>query len=832
MRDILQTLTILYYKYRFKIMAYLLFCFLTFYSAFPTQALSQENFLIKGKVTDEYSNPVGYCSIFIKKSGTGTVCNEHGEFTLKVRNLKDTIVAAAIGFSSSEIPLLHVNLSDTIKIRLRKLILTTPEVEIKAGENPAVRVIKNAQEARQKNNKQIESYQCKVYSKSVQRLGEAPKKVMGTKVDLNQMNLWVDDKSKIIYMSESISDYYVGEGGKRKEKMIASKVSGDPKAFSGNSASGSLINLYENTARISAADRPFISPIANDAFAHYRFEWAGTFFDNGKMVNKVKIKPRFKADATYSGYVNIMEDTWKIHSFQLSLGKDAQMEFIDSLTFEQIFVPVTEDIMMPTQSSMEFRFSVLGFKGSGIILQSYSDYTLNPNLMSDFFNDRVREIMDNANQKDSSYWEKIRPMPLTKEEKSDYRRRDSVAEIRKTPQYLDSMDRRANTLKWNFLLTGHSLRNSLKKQEFSFDAPLEALSFNAVNGYVVGMGAGYYREKDRFSSYSINGNLRYGFSNQTAYFWIGVKRSWSGFSKNQLSLRAGRKTNQFNENNPISTAFNTSLALFGETHFMKLTESDFFQTEWKCNPSAGFKVMLNAGFENRRIPQNRVNTTPLLKNRAEFAPNLIWTEEGNLNFGQNVMILTGLKILYSPSTKYSSYPDRRLDLYSNWPEFSFEADVRKVQYPGVPVLDIVRMEAGITKSGNMSRLGTYELSFTAGKQMLDKPVSPSDLRHFNGNQIILCNLGVQDFQLLDYYAYSTSQPFIESHLRINFQGLFLNRIPLLRELMLNELLGANLLSISGRKTYTEYFIGMERLNLSAAVAFNGAQTALRIGIKI
>jgi hypothetical protein len=50
--------------------------------------------------------------------------------------------------------------------------------------------------------------------------------------------------------------------------------------------------------------------------------------------------------------------------------------------------------------------------------------------------------------------------------------------------------------------------------------------------------------------------------------------------------------------------------------------------------------------------------------------------------------------------------------------------------------------------------------------------------------------------------------------------------------MLNEIAGINHLSVSGKNPWTEYYIGLERLNFSLAIAISGKQSALRLGIKI
>src|SRR5690606_6128107 len=44
-----------------------------------------------------------------------------------------------------------------------------------------------------------------------------------------------------------------------------------------------------------------ISPLAPDAFSHYRFQYLGFIEDKGAIVNKIKVIPRSKGDSVFEG---------------------------------------------------------------------------------------------------------------------------------------------------------------------------------------------------------------------------------------------------------------------------------------------------------------------------------------------------------------------------------------------------------------------------------------------------------------------------------------------------------------------------------------------------
>src|SRR6185369_4265374 len=87
--------------------------------------------------------------------------------------------------------------------------------------------------------------------------------------------------------------------------------------------------------------------------------------------------------------------------------------------------------------------------------------------------------------------------------------------------------------------------------------------------------------------------------------------------------------------------------------------------------------------------------------------------------------------------------------------------------------------------------------------------------HFNGNQTFISGFGLTDFKLLNYYQYSTTDPFIEAHAEQNFGGFILNKIPVIRKLKLNEIAGFHYLhpEHSVLKNYYEFSFGIEKLNV-------------------
>ena len=89
---------------------------------------------------------------------------------------------------------------------------------------------------------------------------------------------------------------------------------------------------------------------------------------------------------------------------------------------------------------LELSFKVFGFKISGYFTGVYSNYELDVQFDDKFFNNEVFKVNEDSNEKLLSYWDSIRPIPLTVEEEVDYVKKDSLEKIWESKEFMDSID--------------------------------------------------------------------------------------------------------------------------------------------------------------------------------------------------------------------------------------------------------------------------------------------------------------------------------------------------------------------------------------------------------
>lgn len=789
-------------RFLFPILSMLLLC------AFCPHNVSAT--MITGKVIDENRQPVPFASVYIMGTTTGTTTNIEGSYSLDLKPGTYELVFKFIGYKQHTENLQVGTQRIELNVQLVPELVNLKEVTIKAGEDPAYEVIRQAQKKRKFYLQQVEAFSCDVYIKGVQRITKYPSKVMGIDVEAE---MDVDTTSGIVYLSESVSKFNFKRPDKIREEMISSKVSGDNKAFSYNQASEMLFNFYENVIEVEGlSERGFISPIAGTAMLSYKYKMLGTIFENGQLINKIQVIPIRKTDPVFSGIIYIVEGSWRIHSVDLMLTRDAQIDFVDTLLINQVHLPVEKEVWMPFSNKFTFSFSFLGIKGNGMYVGVNSNYLIDPDFPKGYFTGEVMKVTDDANKKDSSYWQDTRPVPLTLEEENDYRKRDSLQRIRESKPYLDSLDKKYNKFEASDLLFGYSWQNRYKKVWIYTSPLIQNIRYNTVQGWNAGITLGYNRSFEktkRFFSSSIEGG--YGFGDKKPFGGVNISYNYKPVKFANIDFRWASTVEQVNRREPISALVNTIYTLLDEQNFMKLFRNTFTGVTHRIELVNGLMLTTTAEYSDRTPLINRSFEKFIDKKDREFTSNNpLDPARDTYLFSRNQSFDVTVNLRIRFKQRYYTRPNEKFILGSKYPALNISY---RRAIPGVfgSDTDFDRIKISIDDKLNLKMLGNSQYMLSAGKHFSTKKMTFVDHYHFLGNQTLWSDFKLERYNLLDYYNYSTRGYFIEGHFQHNFAGFILNKIPLIRKLKLQEIAGFHYLSSSTIGQYAELSVGLQRL---------------------
>ena len=218
---------------------------------------------VKGTIKNAKNETLPFVSVYLENTHTGTSSNELGLYELSISKAGTyTIVFQYLGYVTFKKEIEINTFPYELNVTLDEESIQLNEVIISSKENPAHRIIKNTIENRKRYLNKIMAYTSEFYSKGIFRIKNAPDKIFGQKI--GDLGGGLDStRSGVVYLSETVSKISFKQPNLFKEKILASKVSGNNSGFSFNQASEVNFNFYKNTIDLESK---VISPIASYAF--------------------------------------------------------------------------------------------------------------------------------------------------------------------------------------------------------------------------------------------------------------------------------------------------------------------------------------------------------------------------------------------------------------------------------------------------------------------------------------------------------------------------------------------------------------------------------------
>lgn len=804
-------------------------------------AISQQAYYeIKGRVSGHSGEALPFASVFVAESAQGTSANESGFFRIKLPAGKTQVTAQYLGYVPET---KEVNLpADTLLIfKLKPDAFQLSELVVDPSFNPALRIMRNAIAAKKKNSAMVSSYSCRAYVKGIQKINEAPSRILGRKFNVSGF-LTGPNNSGILYLSESVSRLYFRAPDDYREEVISSRVSGKSQGYTWNSARDFNLSFYKNYIDFPVIGlRPFISPLSDRALLYYDFKLLGKKEEFGTSIYTIQITPKRKADPVFTGIIQIADSSWNIRGVRLSISKTNPVQYIDSLTITQYFMPVVRGVWLPAQLRFDAKASLLGVKGEGYYLSVYSDYKLPAEYYSattqplkiqsvvkqkalrkkesksevfpaaEFKKQEVQKFADSSNQRNTSYWDTIRPVPLEAVEAADFEIRDSLEVIRSAPEFKDSTDKLRNVPGFMNIMAGYDYRISKKQILIHFPSLLSLVNYNTVEGVNLKFSIGLTKSWEKRSRLSAYLTGRYGFSNKQ---WNGCARlSWISdrLYRERWDLEGGVYVSQFNELQPQSELGNTFTTLLFRWNYMKIYRQQFVRLNYQREIAPG--VLLKSGlYYARRNPMENTSFYSFFSRKAVFSLNgmdLPDTDTSNYNISSHQLLRFDLSLRIRFGSRYISRPDMRIELQSPFPVLVLQLK-QAIPVSKSDFLAYTYLQADLDGDIDAKVLGYLAWKVTAGwfpwRRMVDYP----EFRHFSGT---FYNEGTRllGFHLIRYYRFSTDLYYAEAHFEHHFGGFFFNKIPGFRKLKLQEVLGFHFLYDPTRNDYFQLDAGIENI---------------------
>ena len=802
---------------------------------------------IKGNIKNTKGEKLSYASIIVKGSSKGTMANDDGVYELALEKGSYTLIFQYLSHKTLEKTVEIGNDYLVFDVILAEQSVALNEVKFSAkAEDPAYTIMRKTISMARFKILELDAYTARTYVKGTAKVNEVSglvKMLAGKKIE-KETGLKIGQT----YVIESINDINFKQPSNVKEKVVSAR-NNLPKQLQDQGAN--FITVARTSFYSPKSFGDMISPLSPSALAYYKFKYEGDFNENGLTVNKIRVIPKSEGENVFSGVINVIEDSWYIHSLDLKFKDDNTANAI-----KIIYSPFKE-VWLPVSYAFRSDFDAFGFKGFFNYVTNVRNYAVTINekyhqkpvvidekidkaealaiksekvdaktalKQKQLTRKQLEKFLKSAEKEDKKerkskgedvalvrsysievdtlfkkrtpdFWNQERQVPLTDYEIKGYAQADSVAKANEGQYKKDSI-KNLPVFRISHLLTGKTYNYGKRDDLYGFyprsltyTSPLFELGqANTIDGYYLQTGLRYETREKLTKRTSVFTDLRYAFGRQAFNWNLGYYHLQDYQS---FQIKGGSYVQQYNANNPISNLINTAFTLFGEENYMKIFQKNYINLEYRNRFSEKLTLTFNLEYAKNRELQNLSNFKPWIDSKdKEFTsnqPNAIELFDSKYVNPE----LTTLNFLFSyrPFAKKRAFNNREITINQGNPNFKLKST------------------NGLMSEGNYSKLeGSYEQTFELEKLgdlhvlanyggFLKAPTYFSDFRHFNGNKTFIRSFSFDAFRNLDYYLHSTKGNYVEIFAANDFQKFLLTQIIPLRIYGLKESIFANYLNV-------------------------------------
>jgi hypothetical protein len=740
---------------------------------------------VSGKVTDATTGEaIPYAKVWIRQLHTGANTNFEGFYHLSFSGSADSLTVEYLGYKTKSKPI-KVGTTQVINFQIESSEMQVDEIVIHPGENPSWRILRKVWAHKKQNDRaSLMAYQYNSYSKieiSATNISDKFKnsnmmKPFRNIFDSLKMVSGEDGKTLIpFFISETISDFYFKFPDVKSEHIRGSKLSGV--GLEDGSLVSQLVgstlqdyNFYENWLLI--LDKGFISPIADGGLGFYRYYLVDSVAIDSKYCYKIEFKPRHEKDLAFTGTMWISDTTFALKRIIVNIDSKANLNFIRTLHIQQDLVQTSAGPWLPAKERITVDVSEIAGKTFGVLGKLYlanKDFVVNDPQPVKVYEDKIIQD-DDALKKGDQYWVTHRPDSLTKEDKTVLHIIDTIKNMPRIKTVVDVAD---------VIVNGYY---TPKNSKIDIGPYIFLLGQNVVEGYRVRLGL---RTNEDFSQYWV---LK-GYAAAGNWDWSRNHLKYSLSAEHFLSRKAWAKVgiqnlydiqglgvaDDFFEDNNLLTA-SAQLGFLTRLNLIRVNriwlESDIVK---------GFNVraylmqksiqpQINNDYQFAYYPNPESNRSPEDKKQ-----NMDITEaviEARVAFKETYIINGNRRA----SIGFDKAPIFTLTYAHGFSGFlNGQFNYNRVVFT-------------IDQTAKTGTFGHADYSLSASKifERLPYPL----LSTAPGNQTFLRTYGT--FNMMNFFEFVTDQSLTAIYAQ-HFDGLFFNRVPLLKKLKWREVIGAKAL---------------------------------------
>ncbi len=734
-------------------------------------------YTLKGIIVDQNNAPLPFVNIVVKHTKNGTLTDFDGNFTIALKKNRNKLEISSLGYEtlvkkvSIKTGFLKIILREEAN-QLDEIIITTrPKKRLKKKENPAYKILKEVWKRKKTNGlKLFNNYQYK--------------KLLTTEIGLNNLDTtflkktFKEEYKNILaqlpyyetgvnfhlplFMSETVSTIY-GNNNINEERIDveAEKSQGiDRQGFIFDRVSNTFnnINIYNDNFQL--LKKSFVSPISKSGFDTYDYVLRDSIVKNNKKFYNIYFFPR-RNDLAFTGNFWVVNKTFAITKIKMKTNKDMNINFVRRISIEKEYIIKQDSIYLPKQDVYNANFSLndKSDKNAGLTVQKtnkFSKYIFDTPKSNSFYTGKIIRYKPRQFSKNEIYWDSINKTNIKAEKYNLIKVVQEDKQIRKITGLLTTLS------------TGYI--NVLPK--FQIGQYWNTFSKNSVEGLKVKLGFRTFNTPD--DRFRFKGFVAYGAKDKKIKYNLEAKYLLSYKPRIGVGIAYLKDTEQLGAKLLNTNGLNAKLfdpnALFsrGNNFFLSAVNRKViqFDIELKKNLHIGTSfahTKIKSAAKKEDFTIDYLDSNGNLKNELTDVSQDIYIAytPGRFEYGFGIEQKMG-KNLY-PSLIFNYRKG-----YKDFLDGSFNYDKISFNYTH-PILT--------------GKLGLLIASLDGGKTFGTVPLSL--LNPIPANQTFWITKNT--FSLINYYDFVTDT-YISGHFEQHFNGLIMNRLPLLKYLKLRSLI--------------------------------------------
>ncbi len=473
-------------------------------------AVGQRSAIIAGTVTDAATGqPVAYASIRLLSVRRAAISDRRGSFSIRMSKDEQSkvvgsqLVVTCVGYAPDTMSV--VALDSLIRVQLRERNFEGPMVVVRA-EDPAIRIMRRVIERRKRQDDSLLSYQYRLYSK-----------IVVTTDTITATRSSGRGDTAVFSILESIADGYYKKPDLYTNRILQRRQTANIPPQANLVALGTNLSSYANNVTLLGEE--IESPFANNAIDHAEFTLRN---DPDDSIAIIDVRTTGLLRKGFNGVLYIDTRTFAPLHVELEPNRVVNLPFNASLAYSQSFI-VVDGMVMPDLLRIAGSLTadilfIIQPRLDVEVETRCSQYSINPMLDNDIFDQWRVELTESALTFDSTFWQQNAYGTLSQDEERAY------TEIQRLIDNPDSLQ--STVINSIFGPIARTVARLGRRPFSGFD---DVARYNRIHGLYLGLGSRFRPD----TAVELESGIGYGTADRRFYGWfrpslyLGEQQRWS-----------------------------------------------------------------------------------------------------------------------------------------------------------------------------------------------------------------------------------------------------------------------------------------------------------------